>query len=1089
MSLDYLALFLLIIITFLLQLFTYDCKARYHGKKANYENVYSVKLSPNEQSGLLKLFNKNIFKYLNKFIEKTDKELIVESEVSSFDNDPILARLELKNYNSLAYSVGFKKTPNNKLTFNAALIPGQIADVRADDVIDGKKTPLYYITVKLDDADFLKSDHKLDSKALETVLQREKQFTENYFKSIEALVKEWSEQAQSEVQLIGEILKKAQPNLNPLRQYYTTELQEFKQEILNDKSLKELSEAVTQVLGAFISALTDLVDKLSQIAENAVQALQSTFAGVIDSIEKQLIPQIKEAYSKLLGVAKNVLGTVSDIVFAVLGKISHIIEQYQPELKSLATSFSSVGQDLGKVLQSTYQSLREFISNIRIDTGFVAELKSQYQQLIKEGLPNAEVIINTIGEVFNTVKDVIPPEFIVKDEIAQFLDTLVGYIEKKLKNQEVNDGEVFDKLGKIVVSIIKKIVNLVSSECCEVSAAKLDHKNIIPPSLISSLPRLVAARFSVLNYLQNENTFAEVSNLISSVLRSPTLLPPFPLFGLVIQGQHIFTFDGEQYSIPGTCNYLFARDAVNGNFSIAGSYKDGHLASVTLADKNDVITLVKGGQVKVGNAAQELPVRRPNLAAWRDYEVVTLFSTSGASVVCVPDLTGCAVSISGYYHGQVKGLLGNGNSEPFDDYTLPSGKVVTSESEFVNSYKLNSGCADVTVKSDAVPENPICNKLFSWESSLSPCFAFVPVEKFKLACARGLASGTKGIEESIAKAYVAACHERKIPVHVPKTLLKCTNSDKPYSIGESFSVKLPSKSADVVIILDTDKQNEVLYKQLLQPLIQDVTKEFHTKGITDVEYHLITYGGLNQWPSHVTAGGKLTFKGKVPQVKFGDSPKDELSTEEIKNTKVQYYASLAKELLHDLKLATGLNLKTQTYDEAYKYPFRVNALKSIIVVNGQSCEVGKLYPIQKLIASLYSNSQISINLFSPVKTLSVKDPKKIKDIVGFNDESVITLSQSKKAPKGSSELHKELDYEDYCLEFVINNRGNVFINENFLNNKGEQKQFLHTAAVNIVDQLINKEQGLDCECKLVNPWNAANVCKESFIKDRASKKV
>lgn len=35
----------------------------------------------------------------------------------------------------------------------------------------------------------------------------------------------------------------------------------------------------------------------------------------------------------------------------------------------------------------------------------------------------------------------------------------------------------------------------------------------------------------------------------------------------------------------------------------------------------------------------------------------------------------CAVHVSGFYLGKLRGLLGDGNNEPYDDYTLPSGKV------------------------------------------------------------------------------------------------------------------------------------------------------------------------------------------------------------------------------------------------------------------------------------------------------------------------------------------------------------------------------------------------------------------------------
>lgn len=73
------------------------------------------------------------------------------------------------------------------------------------------------------------------------------------------------------------------------------------------------------------------------------------------------------------------------------------------------------------------------------------------------------------------------------------------------------------------------------------------------------------------------------------------------VFGMVVQGQHIFTFDGKHLTFPGNCKYLLARDAVNGNFTIVGTYTNGLLSAITLADNHDSITLKNGGQVLLNN--------------------------------------------------------------------------------------------------------------------------------------------------------------------------------------------------------------------------------------------------------------------------------------------------------------------------------------------------------------------------------------------------------------------------------------------------------------------------------------------------------
>lgn len=151
----------------------------------------------------------------------------------------------------------------------------------------------------------------------------------------------------------------------------------------------------------------------------------------------------------------------------------------------------------------------------------------------------------------------------------------------------------------------------------------------------------------------------------------------------------------------------------------------------------------------------------------------------------MPDLEGCSVSISGFYHGQLKGLLGNGNNEPYDDLTIPNGKIVTNDVEFGNSYKIGN-CQPITVpKQTKSADNPSCNKLFGWDSSLRLCYPFVNTDNFKSACAQGAASKLKNIENLVAKAYVAACWEHNIPTEVPSSLRKF---NKPFCFYLNYSL-------------------------------------------------------------------------------------------------------------------------------------------------------------------------------------------------------------------------------------------------------------------------------------------------------------
>lgn len=139
---------------------------------------------------------------------------------------------------------------------------------------------------------------------------------------------------------------------------------------------------------------------------------------------------------------------------------------------------------------------------------------------------------------------------------------------------------------------------------------------------------------------------------------------------------------------------------------------------------------------------------------------------------------------------------------------------------------------------------------------------------------------------------------------------------------------------------------------------------------SDVEYHLVTYGGENgKYPAHVTVGGKYTFKGKAPNLKFAQSEENRpyrfdcdkideknrfvaLITEYLEDPKRT--CSRANEILenleeieYDLNLAVGNTAQAKTYDAGLSYPFRAESVKVVLAITGNECEVGRFLPVSR----------------------------------------------------------------------------------------------------------------------------------------------
>lgn len=78
----------------------------------------------------------------------------------------------------------------------------------------------------------------------------------------------------------------------------------------------------------------------------------------------------------------------------------------------------------------------------------------------------------------------------------------------------------------------------------------------------------------------------------------------------------------------------------------------------------------------MNNKPAEFPANTKNLHAFLINPAAHIKSDYGVHVICgYKKPLVCSIRVSGFYHGRLRGLLGDGNNEHYDDFMLPSGKV------------------------------------------------------------------------------------------------------------------------------------------------------------------------------------------------------------------------------------------------------------------------------------------------------------------------------------------------------------------------------------------------------------------------------
>lgn len=1042
----------------------------------------------------------------NKELLRVDAKLKLEKNLQKLDadfaivgNKPIIISIEVNDWNSFKYLEYQEDSPNTKISANGRIVLGQLAEIHADAFKEGVKKNLFYALVHLDEEKFLKPDFGYNKDNIIYTLERSRSQSVELLKQLKDASIEIIKEAEREVKDLLEHLKKAQPNIKPLLDYYETELSKLKDELHADQTIKDIQATLNKHFGAIINAVTDT---LKQIAArlHEIQKEYNEFISKLQEAWNNISPQLRESYDHIVKAYIKILDSLANVAIAYLKALLTLINDHQKELKELAIVASEFAQDIAKIIFKVVGQIKKDVDEFavlllnQVKALPIYELvKEHYKDIKNFQLP--ETILVSLNELSNIIESSLPTE-----ELRQLFSTTYEYIIKHVKHEKVDDVNEIKKIYQRTLDAIASLIKLLqSSDIWDELIESLFKSNLsVQFETLTKLPVITSLKVSLIDMLRN-NEFPSLSDLYYTY--RPTLLlsdivPPFSKIGIVVDGGHFFTFDGNHFGAPGDCTYILAQDIEDGNFSVVANFNKGNLISVTVTEPKESITLKNNGNILVNNKPADFPANTKNLHAFLVGPIAHIKSDYGVHVTFTYKLKTviCTVSVSGFYHGKLRGLLGDGNNEPYDDYTLPSGKITESDTEFANGYKLKPDCAAVNAIDHKSQHNPVCTEYFTSEkSALKNCFNYVKPAHYRAACDFA-ANANPQAPCLLAAAYYSACYYKRVyGISIPAACTNCKAGKDTIAVGDSFSIKVPQHEADIVLIVEQIVQNEKLFKDLIPTLITDLREEFKQQGITDVHIGLIGFGEHMNWPQHYTYNGNLNIEGDVKNIKF--EVVDPLVTfEEAKKGDIEKRLDYIGQ---KLDVEFGTFKLTDAYEEGINYPFRAGAVKAVVGILATPCEKSPLpLSLQQLRVivgeKLYRDLGLTYyHMYYPGDVQVSGKPQ--KNIVGYDSHSAYVFADSKKKPlNGNTELKNNLVLPavDVCADFAVASGGAAFISNNLVDAKPNQKrQFAQVVARKIAENLISVEFEKDCtceqyhglagraRCKIVNRYN-----KEQFAK-------
>ncbi|KAL5289842.1 hypothetical protein ACFFRR_009699 [Megaselia abdita] len=830
---------------------------------------------------------------------------------------------------------------------------------------------VYGGTISLEKGHFLETKTEGSSEQLNKILVTAKNDTLKTLKTIENVVIDSTNKIKVNLEKQHQLISDSIPNFSKAQEYYGNQINEISREIEKDFG------PISDILPEYKEAATFIIERFKRFYND----LNNSFVDFYSLLSKVFIESVVPAIRSIIHNFEELIET---ILTSNLTKIESL--DLSPYIKLMAPWIETCVDFITNTLKEFNGLCKEYEELVKTWPSLTDLFNKINNSLVDFKL--SDHILELLNSSLLQVKSVIP-------ESSLFCDKLYSYIKTKISGEKVDDLLALNEL----FNILKNSTLFHQDKLLE---------EVFPDITFGSLPKI---SFSFLKLIE----------------RVPTL-HNIRLTGHILPNGGFISFDGKFLVYNKSCRLILAQDSKNGNFTIFGNYKNGQLKVLSIIDKTTTIELFDNGSAKLNGKNVNWPIISSGKVIgskqWNSFNIRNL--ASSVEIICSQGLKNCHITISYLYTGQIRGILGNGNGEQFDDSLLPDGNISDSNEKFFTSYGI--GTCEVSTPVSNI-QNDNCLSLFDWDSPMSLAFRFIPTSGFKKMCEHYSKC-------EVAFAYASAANLRNIPVFIPNECLKCEDKKE---FGDQFSIKIPTNKADVVFVVDLDMSKQVLH-DLVVPAISEIQKDLKDRNLVDVNSAIIGYTSKYSEP--------LIINGNLENLEF--------------------HEPITQNFFDKLIFNILPRTDERAFELAMRYPFRPTATKTIVVIRADGL-VLNLGNVGRAI--LYSAAAevrgILLQVVQPVPGLT-------DDIIGFNNKLVVPLKGPKDAKK-----RPLLKYSpNVSIGNVLQSGGWVFnLNKfNELSNEDDRKSFVHQFTSAIAENLFRTEITGNCKCLSFDGMTGSTGC-------------
>ncbi|XP_060745703.1 mucin-2-like [Tachysurus vachellii] len=249
----------------------------------------------------------------------------------------------------------------------------------------------------------------------------------------------------------------------------------------------------------------------------------------------------------------------------------------------------------------------------------------------------------------------------------------------------------------------------------------------------------------------------------------------------IIEGWFVTTFDGKQYSLPGTCTYVASRGL---NWTITVRFSAMTIEEIYLDVYQERYTFsLNSVQLRENEITATNLSQTEHVTVYWQSSMFVMVQTSFGMKMQVQVSPEVQMYLYLLQNVTATGLCGSNNNNTEDDFTTSSGIVENSAQSFALSWTLgdctaNNPYACINTNNELFAEHK-CTQLTNTSGVFALCHEYVPVNSYLDACIRRTCQASSGLEEHVCVGlgnYAKACASQGIIIGDWRAETACTPS-------------------------------------------------------------------------------------------------------------------------------------------------------------------------------------------------------------------------------------------------------------------------------------------------------------------------